>query len=98
MFGIAAAGNETEARTQIRLSLQARQAALSTAVSRLLVQNNEEEQRAAVRTQQIYDRVERNVYGFLAAMIIVIIVTGLYYRAIQPTHVPASGCSFGTTQ
>jgi signal transduction histidine kinase len=78
VFGIAAAGNEAEARTQIRLSLQARQAALSTAVSRLLIQNNEEEQRAAVRTQQIYDRVERNVYGFLAAMIVVIVVTGLY--------------------
>jgi signal transduction histidine kinase len=78
MFMVAESGDEAEARTQIRLSLQARQAALSTAVSRLLIQNNEEEQRAAVRTQEIYDRVERNVYGFLAAMIVVIVVTGLY--------------------
>ena len=38
---------EAEARAQIRLSLQARQAALSTAVSRLLVQNNESEEQAA---------------------------------------------------
>ena len=49
-----AATNEAEARTRIRLSLQARQAALSTAVSRLLVQNNENEERAAAETQQIY--------------------------------------------
>ena len=39
--------NQTEARTQIRLSLHARQEALSTAVSRLLVQNNESEEQAA---------------------------------------------------
>ena len=67
-----------EARTQIRLSLQARQAALSTAVSRLLIQNNESERTAAVRTQEIYSGVERNVYIFLAAMLVVILATGLY--------------------
>ena len=39
-------GKQDEARTQIRLSLQARQAALSTAVARLLVQNNESEEQA----------------------------------------------------
>ena len=37
-------GQEDEARAQIRLSLQARQAALSTAVARLLVENNESEE------------------------------------------------------
>jgi hypothetical protein len=36
MFDLAAAGKEKEARDQIQLTLQARQSALSTAVSRLL--------------------------------------------------------------
>src|SRR4029077_11211907 len=49
MFALAEAGKDNEAREQIRLSLQARQQALSTAVSRLLVENNEGEQQAAVR-------------------------------------------------
>jgi signal transduction histidine kinase len=67
-----------EARTQIRLSLQARQAALSSAVARLLVQNNESERAAAERTQGIYTTVERNVYIFLSAMLVVIVLTSLY--------------------
>ncbi|MES1257263.1 MAG: sensor histidine kinase, partial [Acidobacteriota bacterium] len=69
---------ESEARAQIRLSLQARQAALSGAVARLLVQNNESEQAAAARTEQLYTGVERNVYVFLAAMLVVIVLTSLY--------------------
>ncbi len=71
-------GDAAEARAQIRLSLQAREAALSTAVARLLVENNESEQTAAVRTQELYSGVERNVYIFLAAMLIVIVLTSLY--------------------
>ena len=43
-----------EARNQIRVTLQARQAALSTAVARLLVQNNESQEQA---DQQIRHRV-----------------------------------------
>ena len=43
MFALANIGKEAEASEQIRFSLQARQAALSTAVSRLLVENNEGE-------------------------------------------------------
>lgn len=74
----AAEGQEAEARTQIRLSLQARQEALSSAVARLLVQNNESEQQAASRTREIYGGVERNVYIFAAAMVILIVLTSLY--------------------
>jgi signal transduction histidine kinase len=70
--------DEPEARTRIRISLQARQAALSTAVARLLVQNNENEKQAAAQTRQIYARGERNVYLFLAAILIVLLATGLY--------------------
>ena len=55
MFSLARGGRETEARDQIRLSLQARQAALSTAVSRLLVENNEGEQQAAAQIAKIYN-------------------------------------------
>jgi signal transduction histidine kinase len=78
MFDLAKSGKEKEARAQIRLSLQARQAALSTAVSRLLVQNNESEQQAARQISEIYDGVERQVYWFLAATLGAILITGLY--------------------
>ena len=60
------------------MSLQARQAALSTAVSRLLIANNESEQAAGERTQELYAGVERNVYVFLAAMLLVVVLTSLY--------------------
>src|SRR3954453_21958755 len=49
IFALAETGKETHAPALIRLSLQARQEALSTAVSRLLVQNNEIEQQAGAR-------------------------------------------------
>ena len=70
--------NEAEARTQIQLSLQARQAALSTAVARLLVQNNEAEEQTAQQVQDIYRRVQRQVYWFLAATLAAIVATSLY--------------------
>src|ERR1700722_14945579 len=50
IFALAASGQEQEARTQIRLSLQARQEGLITAVARLLVENNANEQQAAAET------------------------------------------------
>ena len=78
MFALAGEGREAEARDQIRLSLQARQAALSTAVSRLLVENNEAEQQAAGRIATIYDGVQRQVYIFLTAALIAIALTSLY--------------------
>jgi signal transduction histidine kinase len=78
MFAQAQNGKDAEARDQIRLSLQARQQALSTAVSRLLVENNEGEEQAAARIAQIYDGVQRQLYLFLAATLIAIVVTSLY--------------------
>jgi signal transduction histidine kinase len=77
-FLVAERGDEKEARTQIRMSLQARQAALSTAVARLLVQNNESEERTAIETQSIYARAERDVYLLLAAMLVVVGATSIY--------------------
>ncbi len=77
-FLLANDANQTEAQTQIRVSLRARQEELSTAVSRLLVQNNESEEQAALRIAQIYDRVQRQVYLFLTATLIAILFTSLY--------------------
>lgn len=78
MFALASANKESEAREQIRLTLQARQQALSTAVSRLLVENNEGEEQAEARIAHIYDSVQRQLYIFLGATLIAIVLTSLY--------------------
>jgi signal transduction histidine kinase len=78
IFALARDGQEDEARVQIRLSLQSRQAALSTAVARLLVENNESEEQTAQRVQDIYGRVQRQVYWFLSATLVAIVLTSLY--------------------
>jgi signal transduction histidine kinase len=77
IFVLAHEGREKEAREQIQLSLQERQAALSTAVARLLVQNSENEEQAGQRIVQIYGRVQRQVYVFLAATLLAILLNGL---------------------
>ena len=77
MFALAAAGHEDEAREQIRISLQARQAALTGAVARLLVENNASEEQTAARVQEIYSRVQRQVYWFLTATLVAIAITSL---------------------
>jgi signal transduction histidine kinase len=78
IFALAREGQQAEARDQIRLSLQARQAALSTAVSRLLIENNEAEQQTAGQIARIYDGVQRQLYIFLTAALIAIALTSLY--------------------
>jgi signal transduction histidine kinase len=78
MFALAQRGKESDAREQIRESLQSRQQALSTAVSRLLVENNEGEEQAAASIAKIYDGVQRQLYLFLAATLIAIVFTSLY--------------------
>jgi signal transduction histidine kinase len=77
IFSLARAGKEKDAREQIQLSLQERQAALSTAVARLLVQNSENEEQAGQQIVRIYDRVQRQVYVFLAATLLAILLNGL---------------------
>ena len=78
MFALARGGRDDEARAQIRLTLQARQASLGNAVARLLVQNNEAEAQVAQQVQAIYDRVQRQVYLFLAATLLALTATSLY--------------------
>jgi len=78
MFALASAGNEAEARREIQVSMEAHLAALNTAVSRQLVANNEAEQQAGERIQEIYYRVQRQVLLFLAATLVPIVLTSLY--------------------
>jgi signal transduction histidine kinase len=77
-FALAKDGKADDARAQIRLTLQARQSALSNAVARLLVQNNESEEQANQQIRQLYDRVQRQVYLFLGATLTAILLTSLY--------------------
>src|SRR6201988_2214522 len=77
VFALARDGKEKEAREQIQLSLQERQAALRTAVARVLVQNSEREEQAGNRIVQIYDRVQRQVYFFLGATLLAILLSSL---------------------
>ena len=78
MFALARAGHDEEALTQVRVSLQARQAALSSTVARQLVQNNENEAQTAAQVQEIYAQVQRQAYWFLAAVLAAIGATSLY--------------------
>ena len=78
MFAISQTGLENVARAQIRDTLQPRQAALTSAVSRLLVQNNEGEQQAASAIADIYAGVLRQLYVFLAGILLAIVATSLY--------------------
>ena len=78
IFQLAGQGREEEARTQIRVSLQARQAALHATVARHLFENHEREEQTAQQVQEIYRNVQRQVYWFLAAALATIAATGLY--------------------
>jgi signal transduction histidine kinase len=78
VFALAEGGHADKADEMMRVSIQARQESLSNAVSRLLVQNNDSEDRAAEDIRAIYQRSERNVYIFLAAVLIVVVLTSIY--------------------
>ena len=78
IFALAKDGKEPEARDEIRLSLQARQAALSTAVARLLVENNAAEEQTAARVQDIYGQVQRQQFWFVGATLTTILLMSLY--------------------
>src|ERR1035441_10288388 len=77
-FEMAAQGQESAARDMIRTSLEAQQGALTGNVARLLVQNNDAEQEGAARIRSISLGVARNVYLFLAAVLLAIFGTTLY--------------------
>jgi signal transduction histidine kinase len=77
MFALARQNKEALARDLVRTSLEAQQASLVTAVSRLLVENNETQQKTAARVGLIYDRVERQIYWLFAAALLAIAFTSL---------------------
>lgn len=77
-FALAREGKSEEAKAQVKVTLLARQEALSTAVARLLVQNNESEEHSGERIKNIYDRVQRQVYLFLTAILAAILITSFY--------------------
>jgi signal transduction histidine kinase len=78
MFALAKSSREAEAREQVRISLQPRQASLGTTIARFLIQNNENEQRAVMQVAGIYEQVEQRALVFLAATLIAILLTGFY--------------------
>lgn len=78
IFSLASRGEDKPARDLITTALEPRVASLSTVIARLLVANNEAEQQAGERIGEIYDRVQRQVYFFLLATLIAIVVTSLY--------------------
>ena len=78
VFQEAAAGNDFTARALISTQLSTQQSMLATQVSYLLERNTEAEQRADQKVASIYDGVEKNIYAFLAAIMLAILVTSLY--------------------
>lgn len=75
LFDTAEKGDTKQALAQVA-PLQTREAGLSTAVARLLVENNRAEEEAALQIEHVYARVERQVYVFLAGTLVAIVITG----------------------
>jgi signal transduction histidine kinase len=78
VFSAANAGHTEAARKMASTNLFAQQANLAAMVSHLLVRNNEAEERADQKVASIYEGVARDIYAFLAATILAILVTSLY--------------------
>lgn len=78
VFRMAKEGNESAARTLAATRLSSQQAGSAAMVMDLLERNNEAEERADQKIATIYDGVERNIYAFLAATMIAIVLTSSY--------------------
>lgn len=78
MFTFARDGRADEALLLLRASLESQQASLTSTVAQLLILNNEGEEHAAIAMQEIYDRVEHNIYWFVFAVVVTIFATSLY--------------------
>ncbi len=74
VFLWARSSEETRARAFIRATLMPRQEAITALTARLLVQNTEEDQRAASNIANIYSGIETNVYRFLVLSVILVIL------------------------
>ena len=78
VFRWASNGREADARELAMTRLRAEQSHLAGTLSRLLERNNEAEERADAQIASIYQGVERNIYWFLAAVLLAIVATSLY--------------------
>ena len=78
VFASAKQGQPGIVRVLASTNLFARQEALATRVSQLLERNNEAEERADEKVAGIYDGVGRDIYAFLTATILAILITSLY--------------------
>jgi len=78
VFAAANAGHKAAARVLASTTLFRQQVALAARVSHLLERNNEAERRADQKVASIYEGVERDLYAFLAATIVAIVLTSLY--------------------
>lgn len=78
VFEKAKEGNDAAARRLAATQLSAEQVKLTSLVLHLLERNNEAEEAADQKIASIYRRVERDIYVFVAAMMIAIVVTSSY--------------------
>src|SRR5947209_1236827 len=78
VFRLAKEGNETAARSLASTRLSSQQSDAAAMVLSLLERNNEAEERADQKIASIYDGVERNIYAFLAATMVAIVLTSSY--------------------
>lgn len=76
MNKLAQRGEEKAARELVRQSLLPRQESLSALTARLLVLNNESEERAAAEIREIYSGIENNAYLFLLLSLVSILGVG----------------------
>ena len=78
VFAAANEGHEAAARSIAGARLFTQQAKLAELVSELLERNNESEERADEKVSSIYEGVKRDIYFFLAATILGILLTSTY--------------------
>ncbi len=78
VFAAASKGREAAARRLAATQLFPEQTMLAARVSTLLERNNVAEEHADQQVAKIYDGVEKDVYAFLAATILAILITSLY--------------------
>jgi len=76
LWSLSASGRESEARAVARTRLEAERTTMASAVSRLLLLNNEAEAAAGLQIEAIYTKVERNLYALVVAVFAAILLTG----------------------
>jgi signal transduction histidine kinase len=81
VFQLAEQAKLAEARSHIRTQVYRQQTALSALVSRLLVENNEAEDRRVDDTMSIYRRAEQSLLLFVA--VLAVVVGALAYAALR---------------